>query len=68
MIVMDTIVTLLPLLIPLFLVELGFRIYAILDLIKPERRVKGDNKIIWIVVIAVINFGWIVYLLLGREE
>jgi hypothetical protein len=65
---MEVILSLLPLLIPLFLLELGFRIYAILDIIKPERRVKGDNKIVWIIVIAAINFGWIFYLLLGRED
>lgn len=59
---------LLPLLIPLIIVELGLRIYAILDLMKEERRVRGNNKIIWVLVIAIVNFGWLIYLLVGRKD
>ena len=57
-----------PLLIPIILIDLGFKIYAIVDIIKEDRRVKGDNKIIWLLVIALINFGWVFYFLLGRDE
>lgn len=60
---------LLAALIPLILIDLGMVIYSIVDLLKPERRVKGDNKLIWLLVIILINtFGWLAYLLFGREE
>lgn len=60
---------LLPLLLPIVLIDLGLRIYAIIDLIQEDRRVKGNNKIIWILVIALVSvFGWVAYFLAGREE
>jgi hypothetical protein len=60
---------LLPLLLPILLIDLGLKIYAIIDLIQEDRRVKGNNKIIWILVIAFVNiFGWVIYFLAGREE
>jgi hypothetical protein len=59
---------LLPLLVPIIILELAFRIYAIVDILNEARRVKGENKIIWILVVALVNFGWVVYFLFGREE
>jgi len=60
--------TVLLLLIPLILLELGLLIWALVDCLKRER-VKGGNKVVWILVIVLINFiGPILYLLLGREE
>ena len=56
------------LLVPLILLELGLLIWALVDCLKRER-VKGGNKIVWILVIVLVNFiGPILYLLLGREE
>ena len=65
---LDTIQELVPLLLPIILIDLGFRIYAIIDIIKEERRVRGNNKIIWLIVIALVNFGWVVYFLVGRDD
>jgi len=65
---MDEITQVLLLILPLILVELGMRIFAILDILKDERRVLGNKKIIWILVSGVITFGWIVYFAIGREE
>lgn len=66
---LENIQELLPLLLPILLIDLGLKIYAIIDLIKEERRVKGNNKIIWILVIALVNvFGWMIYFLAGRDE
>ena len=65
---LDTIQELVPLLLPIILIDLGFRIYAIIDIIKEERKVRGNNKIIWLIVIALVNFGWVVYFLLGRDD
>ena len=53
----------------LALIDLAMVIYSIVDLFKPDRRVKGDNKLIWLLVILLVStFGWLAYLLFGREE
>ena len=55
--------------IPLALIDLAMVIYSILDLFKSDRRVKGGNKLIWLLVILLVStFGWLAYLLFGREE
>jgi hypothetical protein len=59
---------LLALLIPVILLELGLLVWALLDVIRRER-VKGGNKVVWILVIVLINIiGPIVYFIFGREE
>jgi hypothetical protein len=61
--------TLLAAIIPLALIDLGMVIFCIFDLYKPDRRVRGGIKIIWLLVILLVStLGWIVYLLAGREE
>jgi len=60
--------SILPFLIPLIILELGLLIWALLDIIKRER-VRGGNKVVWILVIVLINIiGPIVYFIFGREE
>ncbi len=60
---------LLLLLLPIAIINYGIAIYCIVDILKEERIVKGGNKIVWILVVALINFfGWVIYLLIGREE
>ena len=55
--------------IPLAPIDLAMVIYSIVDLYKPDRRVKGDNKLVWLLVILLVStFGWLAYLLFGREE
>jgi hypothetical protein len=56
------------LLLPLIFVELGMRIYAILDILKDECHVLGNKKIIWILVSGIVTFGWIIYFAIGRED
>jgi hypothetical protein len=59
---------LLPMLIPVILLEFGLLVWALLDVIRREH-VKGGNKLVWILVIVLINIiGPIVYFLFGREE
>ena len=65
---LDLILELLPLIIPIVLIDLIFKIYVIVDILKEDRIVKGGNKVIWIVVSMVINFGWVIYLIFGKEE
>ena len=56
-------------LLPLALIELGLVVFSLVDLFKPERRVIGDNKLIWALVIVVVGtIGPIVYLLAGRKQ
>ena len=56
-------------LLPLVLIELGLVVFSLVDLFKPERRVVGDNKLIWALVIVVVGtIGPIVYLLAGRKQ
>jgi hypothetical protein len=60
--------TWLPLLIPLFILQLGLMIFALIDLARREK-VKGGNKVVWALVILLINtIGPLVYFLFGREE
>ncbi|HEU5438343.1 MAG TPA: PLDc N-terminal domain-containing protein [Ktedonobacterales bacterium] len=56
-------------LIPLVLIDLGMVIYCVVDLYRPDRRVRGGNKLVWLLVILLVStFGWVIYLLVGREE
>ena len=57
----------LPLIIPVLLIELGMKVYAILDIHKRERETVGIGKTGWTVVIALITLGWLPYLLVGRK-
>ena len=56
-------------LLPLVLIELGLVVFSLVDLFKPERRVVGDNKLVWALIIVLIGtIGPIVYLLAGRKQ
>jgi hypothetical protein len=61
--------SLLLILLPLVVIELGLVVFSLVDLLKPERRVIGDNKLVWALVIVVVGtVGPIVYLLAGRKQ
>ena len=65
--VMDQIMRLWPLLIPLFLVQLGLMIAGIIDLVKREKT-KGP-KWMWVLIVVFVNIiGPIIYFVVGREE
>jgi hypothetical protein len=55
-------------LVPIVLIEVGFRVYAIVDILKPERKVKFFSKKIWLVIVGLVNFGWVFYLIGGRQD
>ena len=65
---MDQIIELLPILIPLMLVELALRVYAIYDIWKDARKTNAFPKWFWTLIVALISFGWIFYLLAGRSD
>jgi hypothetical protein len=65
---MEEILSALPFLIPLVLLELALLVIALVDVIRREH-VTGGNKVVWILVIVLVNFiGPIVYLIFGRKE
>ena len=65
---LNTIMDMLPFLIPLFLLEIGLLVFALLDVIK-RKRVRGNNKIIWVLIIVLVEIiGPIIYLAIGRQE
>ena len=56
------------LLLPIFLIELGLIVFALRDLLRPERHVRGDSKLMWGLIIVFISLlGPIVYFVVGRE-
>lgn len=60
---------LLLLIVPIIVIQLGLIIFALRDLLRPERRVRGDNKLVWGLIIVFVNLiGPILYFLVGREE
>ncbi len=65
---LKSITSILPFMIPLILLELGLLVFALIDVVK-RKHVTGNNKIVWILVIIIVNFiGPIVYLAVGRKE
>jgi hypothetical protein len=58
----------LPFLIPLVIIEVALLVIALVDLIRREN-VRGDSKVVWIIVIIVFGvIGPVVYFLFGRKE
>jgi hypothetical protein len=61
--------TLLALLVPLLIIWFGLLVAALYDLTRPGRRVKGDNKVVWaLIIIFVSTIGPILYFVAGREQ
>ena len=57
------------LLLPVIIVELVLIVIALRDLLRPERKVRGDSKLMWGLLIVFISlFGPILYLAVGRLE
>ena len=66
---LDQLSAALPVLIPLAIAELALIIFCLIDLFRPERRVRGDSKALWAVIILVIStFGPLAYLFFGRKD
>ncbi len=56
-----------PLLVPIIIIELGLLALGLRDLIK-RKQVKGGNKWVWGIVMFVGIIGPIVYFVAGRGE
>jgi hypothetical protein len=64
-----TLEEILPLLIPLLVLDVALIATGLYDLTRPDRRVKGGNKLVWGLLIAFVQFlGPLVYFLFGRED
>jgi hypothetical protein len=56
------------LVLPVVLIELGLIVFALRDLLRTERRVRGDSKLMWGLLIVFIGMvGPILYFIVGRE-
>jgi len=65
---LDIVTEILPFVIPLLIIQIALIIVALIDLIQREK-VKGNNKVLWALLIVLVNIiGPIIYLFIGREE
>jgi Phospholipase_D-nuclease N-terminal len=60
--------TLIAVLAPLIILDVVLLVAALYDLTRPNRRVRGDSKGVWaLIIIFVSTIGPILYFLAGRE-
>jgi hypothetical protein len=60
---------LLAIIIPIVVVQLALLIAAVYDLTRAGRRVRGDNKVVWALIIVFIQIiGPLLYFFIGREQ
>ncbi|MDI6453260.1 PLDc N-terminal domain-containing protein [Peloplasma aerotolerans] len=65
---MEKFIELLPLIIPLLLVQVVLVVYALLVL-KKTKRVRGESRLLWILIIVFLNLaGPIIFLIYGRLD
>jgi hypothetical protein len=54
--------------VPIVILELALIIFALRDLLRPERRVRGDSKVMWGIIVVIFGIiGPVLYFLVGRE-
>ena len=57
------------LLLPVIAIQLGLIVLALRDLLRPERHVRGDSKLMWgLIIVFVSLLGPILYFAAGRED
>jgi hypothetical protein len=58
-----------PILIPLLIAELALVIFCLVDLLRADRRVRGNSKLVWVIVVLFIStLGPLLYLFWGRKD
>jgi ABC-2 type transport system ATP-binding protein len=61
--------TTIALIIPLVVLNYGLVLYALYDMFQEDRRVRGDSKIMWALIIAFFNgVGPLLYFFVGRDD
>jgi len=64
----DLLLTMLPFLIPLMIIELALMIAALVSILR-HKTYKMGTRLIWILVVVLVNIiGPILYFVLGRKE
>jgi hypothetical protein len=64
-----TLEELLPLILPLVILQVVLIALALYDMTRPGRRVRGGNKLLWGVVVCIFGvLGPLAYFLFGRED
>ena len=64
----DEVVQLLPLIIPLLVIQLGLLIAALIHILRHDTY-KTGNRVVWIIVVICINLiGPVLYFILGRSD
>lgn len=59
----------LPYLIPVIIIQLIAQALSVIQLIKPETKVRGGNKLLWgVVIVAFQLLGVLVYHLIGKVQ
>ena len=59
---------LIAVLLPLIILQVVLLVAALYDLTRPNRRVRGDSKVVWaLIIVFVTTIGPILYFLAGRE-
>lgn len=67
--IITTIKQILPLLIPIIIIQYSLMIYALVKLFKSETEPKGMPRWAWALIIIFINLiGPILYLVMGRKD
>ena len=65
---MGKLIELLPLLIPLIIIQLSLQVYCLIDILKRDN-FKYGNRLIWIIVVFAFNIlGPVVYLIIARKD
>ena len=66
---MDAILSLLPILLPLVVIQVVLLVLAIYDLFREDRRVRWFSKPVWACIIVLANIvGPLAYFFVGRED
>ena len=64
---MDT-TQILLLALPILVIEVALIVFALRDLLQPERRVRGDSKLMWGIIVVIFGIiGPVLYFTVGRE-
>lgn len=64
-----TLEEILPFLVPLIVLQLALMAVGLYDLTRPDRRVKGGNKLVWgLVIVFGQMIGPLAYFFFGRED
>lgn len=66
---MDTLTQYLPILLPIFIIQLVLLLVGLYDLFQEDRRVRWFSKPVWAAIIFLLNIvGPLLYFFVGRED